>query len=124
MSNPIASDNVDGFRAGLARGELMLAACSACETVLDYSARMCTACASTDLGWRKASGTAEVRCVVEISVSYTPSLPAPFLIASVKLEEGPHLLAPYYGIWESTYGGQSVVACFEDGGFHFRSVAA
>lgn len=120
MSNPIATDKPDGFRAGLARGELMVASCNACKTVLDYSARYCTACGAPDIGWRKASGKAELRCVVEMSVSYSPELTAPFLIASVKLQEGPHLLAPYIGFWESAYGGQAVVACFEEGKFHFR----
>tara|TARA_R110000787_G_scaffold62077_2_gene140519 strand:+ start:4377 stop:4751 length:375 start_codon:yes stop_codon:yes gene_type:complete len=124
MSNPITSDELDGFRAGLACCELMLASCDACGTVLDYSARYCTACGSPDIGWRKASGKAELRCVVEMSVSYTLELPAPFLIASVKLQEGPHLLAPYIGLWESTHGGQSVVAHFKNGSFHFRPVAA
>jgi uncharacterized OB-fold protein len=124
MSNPIATDEPDGFRVGLARGELMVMSCSPCETVLDYSARYCTVCGSPEIRWRKASGKAELRCVVEMSVSYTLELPAPFLIASVKLEEGPHLLAPYIGFWESAYGGQPVAAQFENGGFHFRSVAA
>lgn len=123
MSNPIASEEPDGFRAGLTRGELMVASCNLCETVLDYSARYCTACGSPDIGWRKASGKAELRCAIEMSVSYTLDLPAPFLIASVKLQEGPHLLAPYNGIWESAHGGQSVVACIEDGRIHFQPVA-
>jgi uncharacterized OB-fold protein len=124
MSDPIASEDVDEFRAGLARGELMLAACTACGAALDYSQRVCTACGSPEIGWRKASGKAKLRCVVEMSVSYTLELPAPFLIASVELEEGPHLLAPYDGVMESADGGQPIVAHFEKGGLRFRPVAA
>jgi uncharacterized OB-fold protein len=124
MSDPIASEDIDGFRAGLARGELMLASCTACGTALDYGQRVCTACGSPEIGWRKASGKAKLRCVVEISVSYTLELPAPFLIASVELEEGPHLLAPYDGVMESADGGQPIVAHFEAGGLRFRPVAA
>lgn len=120
MNDPVTSADVDGFRAGLARGELMLASCSACEAVLDYSARVCTVCGSPEIGWRKASGKAKLRCVVEMSVSYTAGLPAPFLIASVQLEEGPHLLAPYDDDMESANGGQSIVAHFERGGLRFR----
>lgn len=117
------TEEVDGFRAGLARGELMVAACTACDTVLDYSQRVCTACGSAEIGWRKGSGKAKLRCVVEMSVSYTLELPAPFLIASVKLEEGPHLLAHYDGVMESADGGQPIVAHFEQGGLRFRPVA-
>lgn len=123
MSGSIAFDAADGFRAGLARGELLLACCTACGTALDYSQRVCTACRSPEIGWRKASGKAKLRCVIEMSVSYAVELPAPFLIASVELEEGPHLLAPYDGDWESEHGGQSVVAHFEQGGLRFRAVA-
>lgn len=122
MSESSAIEDVDGFRAGLARGELVLASCTACDTVLDYSQRVCAACGSAAIGWRKASGKAKLRCVVEMSVSYTPKLPAPFLIASVELEEGPHLLAPYDGIMESADGGQPIVAHFEAGGLRFRPV--
>jgi uncharacterized OB-fold protein len=122
MSDLTLSEDVDGFRAGLARGELMVAACTACDTVLDYSQRLCTACGSPEIGWRKASGKAKLRCVVEMSVSYTLELPAPFLIASVELEEGPHLLAPYDGVMESADGGQPIVAHFEQGGLRFRPV--
>ncbi len=124
MSDTAASEAVDGFRAGLARGELMVSCCTACGTVLDYSQRVCTACGSPETGWRKASGKAKLRCVVEISVSYTLELPAPFLIASVELDEGPHLLAPYDGVMESADGGQPIVAHFEQGGLRFRPVAA
>lgn len=124
MSDPAASETVDSFRAGLARGELMLACCTACGTVLDYSQRVCAACGSPEIGWRKASGKAKLRCVVEISVSHTLELPAPFLIVSVELEEGPHLLAPYDGVMESADGGQPIVAQFEAGGLRFRPVGA
>jgi hypothetical protein len=122
VSDPIACGDVDGFRAGLARSELMLASCIACETVLDYSERVCTACGSPEIGWRKASGQATLRCVVEMSVSYTLELPAPFLIASVELEEGPHLLAPYDDDMESANVGKPIVAHFEKGGLRFRPV--
>jgi uncharacterized OB-fold protein len=117
-----ANDLGDGFRAGLARGELLVPCCTACTTMLDYSQRYCTACGSPEIGWRKASGHARLRCVVEMSVSYALELPAPFLIASVELEEGPHLLAPYDGVLESAHGGQPIVAHIEEGGLRFRPV--
>lgn len=125
MNDSTATEDGDGFRAGLARGELQVACCTACGTVLDYSQRVCPACGSPEIGWRKASGRAKLRCVAEMSVSYTLERPAPYLIASVELEEGPHLLAPYKnGVMESADAGQPVVAHFEAGGLCFRPVAS
>lgn len=119
-SDAVQSDG--GFRAGLARGELLIPACADCGTVLDYSQRYCTACGSGEIGWRVACGSARLRCTVEISVSYSVELPAPFLIASVQLDEGPHLLARYDGILESSHGGQQVVAQITQGELRFGPV--
>lgn len=113
-----------GFRAGLARGEMLVPICDACDTILDYSQRYCTSCGSAEIGWGKASGKATLRCVIEMSISYTINLPAPFLIASVRLEEGPHLLAPYNGYMESVHGEQSVVAEIANSRLSFRPVTA
>lgn len=109
----------EGFRTGLANGELLLSFCGVCSTVLDYSQRFCTACNSDKILWHAGSGSARLRCVVEISVSYAPELPAPFLIASVQLEEGPHLLARYDGSMESAHEGKEVVAIIKGGELRF-----
>ena len=47
---------VDMFRAGLARGELLIQSCNACDTAIMYPRHRCIACRSADLGWRRASG--------------------------------------------------------------------
>lgn len=123
MSEAAPWDADGGFREGLARGELLVPACEGCGRVLDYSQRFCDECGSGEIGWRVASGGARLRCTMEVSVSYAPELPAPYVIASVELEEGPHLLARFDGRAESENVGEDVVADFTDGGLLFRRSA-
>lgn len=114
--------NADGFRSGLARGELLLPVCMECGAVLDYAQRVCAECSSTALSWSLAEGQGILRSAVEMSVSYIDTMQAPYLVASVKLAEGPHLLARYAGTWDDVHGGQPVNALVEDGVLSFVPV--
>jgi len=58
-----------------------------------------------------------------INVSYAAEFPAPYWIASVELEEGPHLLARYDGEIASENAGKTVVASVTEGRLLFRLVA-
>lgn len=109
-----------GFRAGLARGELLVPDCSRCDELIDYSFLVCPNCGSGEIGWRRASGKGTLRCAVEMSVSYSAERPAPYVIGSVKLVEGPHILARFEGDLESAYAGREVVAEFVERGLRFR----
>lgn len=122
--NEAAGAGPDGFRLGLAQGELRVPVCSACDAVLDYARRICTRCGSDAIGWRAASGHGRLRCLVEMSVSYSPVLPAPFLLASIELREGPHIIARYKSGMESEHAGGPVVAVIENGQLRFEAAEA
>jgi uncharacterized OB-fold protein len=110
----------DGFRIGLRDGELLIPICTACAAVLDYSQRFCAACGGDTLGWRKASGRGWLRSIVEIGFSYFADYPAPYRIAFVRLEEGPHLLGPYESDSDCDPDDQRVRAEFSGGRLLFR----
>lgn len=121
MGDSVGHDHdEDGFRSGLARGELLVPVCRQCGAVLDYAQRVCGECGSAALGFRQAEGRGVLRSAVEMSVSYVDSLQAPYLVASVRLAEGPHLLARYAGTWDDVRGGQPVNALVEDGALCFK----
>lgn len=111
-----------GFRAGLARADLLIPVCNACGQRLDYSQRFCPNCDSDAIGWAKASGRGRLRSVVEISVSYLTEFPAPYRIAFVALEEGPHLLGSYESARDLNPPGQEVVAHISGGRLVFRPI--
>jgi uncharacterized OB-fold protein len=112
------SENDRGFRAGLARGVVLIAACDACGTILDYSRRRCTACASDRIGWRDSAGRGVLRAIIEVQ---EPGAEAGRwrTLASVGLAEGPHLLARYEGP-ATDAAGTKVAAVFDGGSLRFR----
>jgi uncharacterized OB-fold protein len=116
-----ATVNCD-FRAGLAKGELLIQACKACDQILEYAARTCGSCGSARLRWCRASGKGRLRGVIEMSVSYSREFIAPYKIASVELDEGPHLLAQYDGPGEDLNLEGDVVANISGGRLVFRSI--
>lgn len=114
-------DGANWFRDGLRSGELRVAACAACGAVVEYAARCCPACGSPTLAWRAASGHGRLRAVVEISVSYDTDHLVPYRIASVALDEGPHLMARYEEDERiATDGQHRVIASARDGCLCFR----
>lgn len=110
----------DGFRTGLRNGELLVPMCTTCGALLDYSQRFCPACGGDAIGWQKASGRGRLRSVVEINVSYLVDYPAPYRIAFVELDEGPHLLGRYESDHDSDPPDQRVRAEFSGGSLLFR----
>lgn len=94
LQSPTTAE-ADPFREGLRTGELRFRSCESCGSPAPYAARTCLSCHSSHLGWRAASGRGTLRCVVEVMVSYVPERPAPYHLASIELEEGPHIIARY-----------------------------
>jgi uncharacterized OB-fold protein len=90
---------VDTFRAGLARGELLIQSCNACGTAIMYARYRCIACHSADLGWRRASGRGVLHSFTVIRAippaGFEDQLP--YALGVVKLEEGVQLLARLTG---------------------------
>ncbi|MCZ4313961.1 Zn-ribbon domain-containing OB-fold protein [Comamonadaceae bacterium G21597-S1] len=95
VPTPITQPFWDGTRAG----ELRLQRCSACGAHHLYPRFRCPACGADALTWVRASGRARLHSYV-ISHIAAPGWEneAPYVIAVVKLHEGPTMLSNLVGI--------------------------
>jgi len=85
--NPETQPYWDGCRDG----ELRLPRCVDCDTVVFPPRPVCPTCLSRDHQWFTASGRARLDSYV-ISHRPAPGMEPPFIIALVRLEEGPRLM--------------------------------
>lgn len=75
-------------------GRLIIQHCDGCGHFQHYPRRICTGCGATDrLGWREVGGVATVDGCTVIHRSPRPDVAAPYLVARVRLAEGPVILA-------------------------------
>jgi uncharacterized protein len=88
------NDLVESFRAGLARGELLIQRCNACGGMQMYPRHRCIACQSNDLGYAKAEGKG-----VLLSYTVIRAVPPrgfesdlPYALGVVRLDEGVQIL--------------------------------
>lgn len=109
----------DPFRDGIRAGELRIQRCVSCRNAASYTARVCPSCHSADLSWSTASGRGKLRCFVEVMVSYIPEVPARYMLASVELEEGPHIIARYEAASGRDDGTVELKARFSGGTLSF-----
>lgn len=102
-TNPIR----DEFRAGLARGELLVQKCNDCGGLNMYPRHACPHCQSASLGWQKASGRGVLHSYTVLRMGAPLGFEAdlPYALGVVKLEEGVQLLARLVpdanGDWDS-----------------------
>ncbi len=76
---------------------LVLQTCGACSAVQHPPRPLCVTCSSTDLAWVEAAGRATVDAFSVIHRAPDPALDVPYVIARVRLVEGPVLLARIEG---------------------------
>jgi uncharacterized OB-fold protein len=90
MSNPIR----DEFRAGLARGELLLQKCTDCSKLNMYPRHACPHCQSLSLGWQRSSGHGVLHSFTVLRVGAPEGFEKelPYALGVVKLDEGVQLL--------------------------------
>ena len=99
------------------RHELMIQECSQCGTRQFYPRSICTSCSDLDLSWVQASGSGTV---VSWTVARLPVSPAyaddvPYVIALIKLDEGPVMMAQIVDSDpDSIQTGMPVDVCFEE----------
>lgn len=86
MANPL----IDGF----SEDKLRLPVCEACEATHLYPRTRCPRCGGR-LGWREASGRARLASwsVVHRAPSPAFATDVPYVVALVRLEEGPQMMA-------------------------------
>ena len=90
MTAPIVKD----FRAGLARGELLVQKCNSCGKLNMYPRYACPHCQSESLGWQKASGRGILHSYTVLRVGAPQGFEEdlPYALGVVKLDEGVQLL--------------------------------
>lgn len=89
------SQIVNDFRAGLARGELLVQKCNSCGKFNMYPRYACPFCQSEDLGWKKSSGTGTLMSFTVLRAGAPEGFESdlPYALGVVKLDEGVQLLA-------------------------------
>ena len=80
------------FWEGCKAHELRLPYCTACNQYFFYPRRYCPNCLSDAIEWRTASGKGTLHTYV-IGARPAPGFDPPYVIAIVKLDEGPHLMS-------------------------------
>jgi uncharacterized OB-fold protein len=92
---PRVTETTRPYWEGAQRGKLMLQRCLRCRTVIHYPRPWCPACWSADLEWVEAVGRGRV---ITFTVVHQPPFEAygrdvPYVLAVVRLEEGPQMMA-------------------------------
>lgn len=82
------------FWAAAARGRLVLQRCAACGRFAAYPREICPHCWSQDQRWEEVSGHAQVQTFTRVHQAGNAGwqLAVPYVIALVRLAEGPVLL--------------------------------
>jgi uncharacterized protein len=73
-------------------GKLLLQKCSACEAVQHPPRSICLGCGSGELDWVEASGDGWIDSFTVVARQVMPELPVPYVVARVRLREGPLIL--------------------------------
>ena len=79
-----------------ARHELLLPCCRACGSVFFPPREVCPGCWSDELSWQPVTGEGTVWTFTEVHVPFyddTWADDVPYVVAVIKLDEGPRLLA-------------------------------
>ena len=85
---------------------LLLQRCSGCQVVQHHPRLLCTSCGATDtLEWITASGTGRLDCYTVVHRAPAPGIEVPYVVARVRLAEGPMMLTSVVGTRpEDTFG--------------------
>jgi len=92
---PEASPKMRPFYQAAAEGRLVIQCCSDCGFTCFPAHDMCSACLTPTLEWIDASGIGEVFSFVVMHQIYHPWFAdrTPYVVAVIKLKEGPHILS-------------------------------
>jgi uncharacterized OB-fold protein len=88
------------FWSAAAEGRLVLQRCRACSRFAAYPREICPFCWSEDLAWEEVSGLAEVQTFTRVHRAGNAGwqVATPFVVALVRLAEGPVLLTQLLGV--------------------------
>jgi len=114
---PRINDDNREFWAGCKKHELRFQKCRPCGHVRWPPSIICPRCHSRDTEWIVAGGKGRIYTFVVYHVAYHPAFEPdlPYVVATVALEEGPHLLTNIVGCAPAEIScDMPVEVCWED----------
>jgi uncharacterized OB-fold protein len=114
---PRPTPETETYWQGCRRHELLIQRCGQCSEFQFYPRIICTNCASENLEWVKASGHGEIvtLTIVRRAVSEAYAADVPYVVALIKLDEGPTMMSNVVQCDPETLKiGDPVQVLFED----------
>jgi len=96
------------------RHELLLQRCADCGGWQFYPRPFCLRCGSAAVGWARASGAGTVHSQTTVHLKVIPELDPPYVVALIRLDEGPLFTANVVGA-PTAIGDRVTVAWRERG---------
>lgn len=92
---PVATPVSQPFWDGCQRGVFLLQRCASCDVTQFYPRTLCSRCGGTELEWVQASGEAQIVSYTVVRRAITPAFAerVPYVVAIVRLAEGPQLMS-------------------------------
>jgi uncharacterized OB-fold protein/acyl dehydratase len=97
FARPAVNEDTEFFWAGCARGELLIQRCAKCGTLRHPPNPMCPACRSVDWDTLVSTGRGTVYSYVEVHHPRPKSVPEPYVVGLIDLEEGTRFVAGVVG---------------------------
>ncbi len=91
LPNPVS----EPFWEGCRRGQFLLQRCTSCAATQFYPRTLCSACGRGELEWVAAAGAGEIVSYTVVRRAITEAFAArvPYVVAIVRLAEGPQLMS-------------------------------
>ena len=116
-TTPTVIDETRPFWEGTLAEELRIQTCNACGNVQLPGGPCCSTCLSQDLTWTRASGRGTVFSFTVVRHAFHPTFAdkVPYVLADIRLDEGPILTSNVTGIdVEQVRIGLPVTVWFDD----------
>lgn len=94
---PEADGGAAAFWQGAAQEQLLIQRCRACGSHQHYARPFCLKCRSTEVEMTRASGRGTIYSFTVIHRGPYEDIPLPYIVALVRLEEGPVMLSHIVG---------------------------
>ncbi len=98
---PVPDDITTAWWEATRESRLLLQRCQQCEHVQHYPRVICTGCGGGELEWIESGGAGIVDSFTVVHRAPSPAFVAPYVIARVRLAEGPTLLTRIVGAAET-----------------------
>ena len=113
----LAADDLDlPFWEAAVEGRFLVHRCGTCGRAY-WPASTCVDHGSAAMAWDDAAGAGEVHTYTVVHHTYDPAFPAPYVVAVVRLDEGPFFHTNIVGCPpDAVHVGMRVRAVFDDSG--------